>query len=77
MRCCPMAESLFILELEFLHIRGGCSLVVVFFVLKKLDTLFITLRISASGYLFRFTFRLLSDISYSDECRMKKAFQYA
>ena len=30
-RCCPMAESLFILELEFLHIRGGCSLVVVFF----------------------------------------------
>ena len=33
MRCCPMAESLFILELEFLHIRGGCSLVIVFFVL--------------------------------------------
>ena len=27
-----MAESLFILEIEFLHIRGGCSLVVVFFV---------------------------------------------
>ena len=28
-RCCPMAESLFILEIEFLYIRGGCSLVVV------------------------------------------------
>ena len=26
-----MAESLFILELELLHIRGGCSLIVVFF----------------------------------------------
>ena len=24
-RCSPMAESLVILELEFLHIRGGCS----------------------------------------------------
>ena len=33
MRCCPMAESRFIIELEFLHIRGGCSLVIVFFVL--------------------------------------------
>ena len=31
MRCCPMAESLFILELEFLHIRGGCSRIIVFF----------------------------------------------
>ena len=28
-----MAESLFILELEFLHIQGGCSLIVVSFVL--------------------------------------------
>ena len=28
-----MAESLFILELEFLHIRDGCSLIIVFFVL--------------------------------------------
>ena len=27
-----MAESLFILELEFLHIRGGCSLIIVFFI---------------------------------------------
>ena len=33
MRCCPMGESLFILELEFLNIRGGCSLIIVFFVL--------------------------------------------
>ena len=33
MRCCPIAESLFILELEFLHKRGGCSLIIVFFVL--------------------------------------------
>ena len=24
---------------------------------------------SASGYIFRFTFRFLSDVSYSDECR--------
>ena len=31
--CCPMVEPLFILELGFLHIRGGCSLIVVFFVL--------------------------------------------
>ena len=37
-RCCPMAESLFILEIEFLHIRGGCSLVVVFFVLILVGT---------------------------------------
>ena len=33
-----MAESLFILELEFLHVRGGCSLVVVFFVLMLVGT---------------------------------------
>ena len=25
-RCCPMAESLFILEIEFLHIRAGLAL---------------------------------------------------
>ena len=37
-RCCPMAESIFILEIEFLHIRGGCSLVVVFFVLMLVGT---------------------------------------
>ena len=30
MRCCLMAESRFILELEFLHIQGGCSLFIVF-----------------------------------------------
>ena len=33
-----MAESLFNLELEFLHVRGGCSLVVVFFVLMLVGT---------------------------------------
>ena len=33
--------------------------------------------LSASGYIFRFTFRSLFDVSYSDECRTKKAFQYA
>ena len=33
-----MAESLFILELEFLHIRGGCSLIIVFFVLMLVGT---------------------------------------
>ena len=33
-----MAESLFILELEFLHIRGGCSLIMVFFVLMLVGT---------------------------------------
>ena len=33
-----VAESLFILELEFLHVRGGCSLVVVFFVLMLVGT---------------------------------------
>ena len=27
-----------------------------------------------SGYKFRFTFRSLSDVSYSDECRTKKSF---
>ena len=36
-----MAESLFILEIEFLHIRGGCSLVVVFFVLMLVGTRYI------------------------------------
>ena len=40
-RCCPMAESLFILELEFLHIRGGCSLVIVFFVPMVVGACFI------------------------------------
>ena len=28
----------------------------------------------ASGYIFRLTFRSLSDVSYSDECRTKKSF---
>ena len=36
--------------------------------------LFIISRVPASGYIFRFTFRSLSDVSFSDECRTKKAF---
>ena len=31
MRCCSMADSQLILELMFLHIRGGCSLTVLLF----------------------------------------------
>ena len=31
-------------------------------------------RVPASGYKFRFTFRSLSDVSYSDECRTKISF---
>ena len=30
--------------------------------------------VSASGYIFRFNFRLLSGVSYSDQCRTKKCF---
>jgi len=30
--------------------------------------------VTASGHIFRLTFRSLSDVSYSDECRTKKAF---
>ena len=29
-------------------------------------------RVTASGYIFRLTFRSLSDVLYSDECRTKK-----
>ena len=29
---------------------------------------------SASGYIFRFTFRFLSDVSYSNECQTKRNF---
>ena len=50
-----MAESLFILELEFLHIRGGCSLVVVFFVLMLVGTYCFIL--SASLCVVRPTYR--------------------
>ena len=32
--------------------------------------------LTASGYIFRLTFRSLSDVLYSDECRKKKGFQY-
>ena len=35
---------------------------------------FIVSLVSASGYIFRFTFRSLSDVSYSDECQAKKSF---
>ena len=38
MRFCVMAESLFIFELDFLHIRGGRSLIIVFFVLMLVGT---------------------------------------
>ena len=34
-------------------------------------------RVPTSGYIFQFTFRSLSDVSYSDECRTKRASQYA
>ena len=30
----------------------------------------------ASGYLFRVTYRSLSDVSYSDECLTKNAFKH-
>ena len=38
MRCCPMADSQLILELMFLHIRGGCSLTVLLFFLMLVGT---------------------------------------
>ena len=53
-RSCPMAESLFILELEFLHIRGGGSLIV-FFVLMLVGTCCFIL--SASLCVVRPTYR--------------------
>ena len=66
MRYFPMADSQLILELMSLHIRGGCSLTVLLFFLMLVGT--------ASGHIFRLTFRSLSDVLYSDECRMKNAF---
>ena len=33
-------------------------------------------RVAASGYISRFTFRSLTDVLHSDECRTKKSFQY-
>ena len=33
-------------------------------------------RVNASGYIFRSTFRSLSEVLCSDECRAKKAFQH-
>ena len=38
MRCYPMADSQLILELMFLHIRGGCSLTVLIFFLMLVGT---------------------------------------
>ena len=38
------------------------------------DTLSIISHVSAFGYIFRFTFQSLSNVSYSDECRTKKSF---
>ena len=38
MRCFPMADSQLILELTFLHIRGGCSLTVLLFFLMLVGT---------------------------------------
>ena len=43
----------------------------------EIDALFIISRVSASGYILWFILRSLSDVSYSDECRTKKAFDYA
>ena len=37
-RCCPMADSKLVLELLFLHIRGGCSLAVLLFFLILVRT---------------------------------------
>ena len=38
MRCCPMADSQLMVELTFLHIRGGCSLTVPLFFLMLVGT---------------------------------------
>ena len=50
-----MAESLFILELEFLHLRGGCSPIIVIFVLMLVGTCCFIL--SASLYVVRPMYR--------------------
>ena len=50
MRCCPMAESLFILELGFLHIRGGCSVIIVCFVLTFMGTCCFILSVTLPTY---------------------------
>ena len=43
-------------------------------VIGQIDALFIISLAAASGYILRFTFRSLSDVSYSDECRTKMSF---
>ena len=53
MRCSPVAESLFILGLESLHIRGGCSLIAVLFFLMLVGTCCATLR--SAPYVASFT----------------------
>ena len=37
-KCCPMADSQLILDLLFLHVRGGCSLAVLLFFLMLVGT---------------------------------------
>ena len=37
-KCCPMADSKLILDLLFLHIRGGCSLAALLFLLMLVGT---------------------------------------
>ena len=59
-----MAESLFILELEFLHVRGGCSLVVVFFVLMLVGTCCFIMR--SAPYVPSFT---SACVVYEFSCR--------
>ena len=46
----------------------------VFEEMLSFGALFIISCVSPSGYIFRFTFRSLSDVSYSDEYHTKKAF---
>ena len=54
-RCCPMADSLLILELLFLHRRGGCSLTVLIFFLMLVGACCFIL--SASLFVVRPTHR--------------------
>ena len=41
---------------------------------SQTDYIYILSRVTASGYIFWLTFRSLSDVLYSDECRTKKGF---
>ena len=42
----------------------------------QVDALFIISHLTVSGYVFRFTFRSFSDVSYPDEYRTKNALFY-